>query len=128
MDHLSLKSEDSTKLKEIFKDIEYAIFGIFLTSKESKKLQTAAGGHDEEMPMSMPPTPTRVKTLSESGKVDQIQKQAEEDHVERIRTPPKTARTGLKIITPSQLITRLPILLAQRKAGNSSQKLNNEIR
>ena len=34
----------------------------------------------------------------------------------------------LKIMTPNQLLTRLPILLAQKKAGNNSQKLNNEIR
>ena len=35
---------------------------------------------------------------------------------------------GLKIMTPNQLITRLPILVAQKQAGNNSQKLNNEIR
>ena len=35
---------------------------------------------------------------------------------------------GLKILTPKQMITRLPILLAQLKAGNNSQKLKNEIR
>ena len=35
---------------------------------------------------------------------------------------------GLKIMTPSQLITRLPVLLAQLKAGNNSNKLKNEIR
>ena len=35
---------------------------------------------------------------------------------------------GLKILTPEQMITRLPILLAQLKAGNNSQKLKNEIR
>ena len=35
---------------------------------------------------------------------------------------------GLKIMTPNQLLTRLPILLAQKKAGNNSQKINNEIR
>ena len=34
---------------------------------------------------------------------------------------------GVKILTPKQLITRLPILLAQLKAGNNSQKLQNEI-
>ena len=34
----------------------------------------------------------------------------------------------LKIITPNQLLTRLPMLLAQKKAGNNSQKLNNEIK
>ena len=35
---------------------------------------------------------------------------------------------GVKILTPKQLITRLPILLAQLKSGNNSQKLKNEIR
>ena len=35
---------------------------------------------------------------------------------------------GLKILTPQQMITRLPILLGQLKAGNNSQKLKNEIR
>ena len=34
---------------------------------------------------------------------------------------------GLKILTPQQMITRLPILLAQLKAGNNL-KLKNEIR
>ena len=34
----------------------------------------------------------------------------------------------LKILTPKQMITRLPILLTQLKAGNNSQKLKNEIR
>ena len=33
---------------------------------------------------------------------------------------------GLKIMTPKQMIIRLPILLAQKQAGNNSQKLNNE--
>ena len=35
---------------------------------------------------------------------------------------------GLKILTPSQLLSRLPISLAQLKAGNNSEKLENEIR
>ena len=35
---------------------------------------------------------------------------------------------GLKIMTPKQMITRLPVLLAQLKAGNISQKFKNEIR
>ena len=35
---------------------------------------------------------------------------------------------GLKILTPQQMITRLPILLAQLKAGNNSQKLKNKIK
>ena len=35
---------------------------------------------------------------------------------------------GLKILTPSQILSRLPITLAQLKAGNNSEKLKNEIR
>ena len=35
---------------------------------------------------------------------------------------------GLKILIPQQMLSRLPISLAQLKAGNNSQKLKNEIR
>ena len=34
----------------------------------------------------------------------------------------------LKILTPNQMVSRLPISLAQLKAGNSYEKLKNEIR
>ena len=34
----------------------------------------------------------------------------------------------LKILTPNQMLSRLPISLAQLKAGNNSEKLKNEIR
>ena len=36
--------------------------------------------------------------------------------------------TGLKILTPKQMLHRLPIALAEVKAGNNSEKLLNEIR
>ena len=35
---------------------------------------------------------------------------------------------GLKMLTPNQKLSRLPISLDQLKAGNNSEKLNNEIR
>ena len=35
---------------------------------------------------------------------------------------------GLKILTPNQMLNRLPIALAQLQAGNNSNKLKNEIR
>ena len=35
---------------------------------------------------------------------------------------------GLKILTLQQMLSRLPISLAQLKAGNNSEKLKNEIR
>ena len=36
--------------------------------------------------------------------------------------------TGLKILTSNQMFKRLPIALAQIKAGNNSESLLNEIR
>ena len=39
-----------------------------------------------------------------------------------------TKGTGLKILTPKQMFQRLPIALAQVKAGNNSENLLNEIR
>ena len=36
--------------------------------------------------------------------------------------------SGLNILTPDQMLSRLPITLAQLKAGNNSEKLKNEIR
>ena len=36
--------------------------------------------------------------------------------------------TGLKILTPNQMLKRLPIALAQIKACNNSESLLNEIR
>ena len=35
---------------------------------------------------------------------------------------------GLKILTPHQMLRRLPISLAQLKAGHNSEKLKNEIK
>ena len=37
-------------------------------------------------------------------------------------------REGLIIFTPDQMLSRLPISLAQLKAGNNSERLKNETR
>ena len=47
------------------------------------------------------------------------------DFNKRIR---KQQGLGLKILTPNQMLSRLPISLAQLNAGNNSEKLKNEIR
>ena len=41
---------------------------------------------------------------------------------------PKKLGGWLKILIPDQMLIRLPITLAQLKAGNNSEKLTNEIR
>ena len=40
----------------------------------------------------------------------------------------ETKGTGLKILTPKQMLQRLPIALAQVKSGNNSESFLNEIR
>ena len=50
--------------------------------------------------------------------------ESEESAAERKNQP----GPGLKILTPNQILSRLPIPLAQLKAGNNSEKLKNEIR
>ena len=40
----------------------------------------------------------------------------------------RTEGKGLMILTPKQMLQRLPIALAQVKAGNNSESLLNEIR
>ena len=39
----------------------------------------------------------------------------------------KQEAKGLRILTPSQMLSRLPVSLAQLKVGNNSEKLKNEI-
>ena len=40
----------------------------------------------------------------------------------------KQEGSGLKILSPTQMLSRLPIFLVQLKAGDNSEKLKNEIR
>ena len=40
----------------------------------------------------------------------------------------KQVAKGLKILTPNEMLSRLPISLAQLKAGNNSDELSNETR
>ena len=58
-------------------------------------------------------------------KPDKILKIAKEilDFNKRIR---KQQDSRLKVLTPNQMLSRLPITLAQLKAGNNSEKLKNE--
>ena len=42
--------------------------------------------------------------------------------------PKTTKRTRFKILTPRQMLQRLPIGLVQEKAGNNSENLLNETR
>ena len=57
--------------------------------------------------------------LDYSSDIDQLSQSDSSDY---------TQGKGLKILTSKQMLSRLPISLAQLKAGNNSEKLKNEIR
>ena len=75
------EGNNAEKFKNIFNDLEYAVFGVLLPLKREANLNTDILGL-EDMP--------------------------------ELETGHKAARE-LKIMTPSQSVTRLPILLAQLK-------------
>ena len=60
----------------------------------------------------------------ESDTTDVPELKSEESASERRKIDGK----GLKTLTPDQMLSRLPITLAQLKAGKNPQKLKNEIR
>ena len=68
--------------------------------------------------------PSNKKSDEQPDTTDMSELESEESAAERSNQSGK----GLKILTPDQILSRLPISLAQLKAGNNSQKLKNEIR
>ena len=68
------------------------------------------------------PKPSNRKSDEQPDTTDMPESENEESATQ------KQKRHGLKILTPNQILSRLPISLAQLKAGNNSEKLNNEIR
>ena len=77
---------------------------------------------------------TKMKNIVKNVPKDKVSRVEENekiiDIVERILelNSEKQLGLGLKILTPNQMLSRLPITLAQLKAGNNSEKLKNEIR
>ena len=112
------RKKNSQTIATIISNLGYAVFGPLLRSKDN------AGDTENVDIRNMPHL------------------ESEEDAAKRLATIKKISKTsnkeeplqdtkigeGLKILTPNQLLTRLPILLAQKQAGNTSQNLNNEIR
>ena len=70
-----------------------------------------------------------IKNVSENRKFMIEEDEKITDIVERILYFNQLDQSGqgLKILTPNQMLSRLPISLAQLKAGNNSEKLKNEI-
>ena len=99
-----------------------------------KRLKNASDERNKDMVESINKKLNKMKKIiknvpkDESFKIEENKKII--DIVERILelNSEKQLGLGLKILTPNQMLSRLPITLAQLNAGNNSEKLKNEIR
>ena len=73
-----------------------------------------------------------IKKMSEDEKEiekpDKILKLLKVEEILDFNNKQNQIGKSLKILTPSQMLSRLPISLAQLKVGNNPEKLRNEIR
>ena len=90
-----------------FKRVIFPYIDGFKVQKESDKESDGESDENDEID-----TTDMADSESEESTVQQENEQGQ----------------GLKILTPNQILSRLLISLAQLKAGNNSEKLENEIR
>ena len=95
-----------------------------------KRLRDASDENNKNIVESINKKLTKLKNIVTNVPKDEVSKVEENekiiDVVERILE--LNTEKGLKILTPDQMLSRLPTILAQLKAGNNSEKLKNEIR
>ena len=126
-----IKRKEQTTNNELFK----AYFTDYQSpSNMYKKLSETKSAVNEVRADSIKKVVSKLKRIIEYATKDDALKTEEKekiiDIVERILffNQLNQSGQGLKILTPNQMLSRLPITLAQLKAGNNSEKLKNEIR
>ena len=99
-----------------------------------KRLKDSDDKKNKHMIKSISKTQNKMKKVNKNVPENKTFKIEENekiiDIVERIfeLNSKKQLGLGLKILASNQMVSRLPITLAQLKAGNNSEKLKNEIR
>ena len=124
------------EIKEEQKNIDNLLFNYYFIKYQSpsdmyKKLRKTKGKKNEDQVYSIKEILDQIKKFNKSAKEYMIKKNENIINiVERILyfNQLEQQGLGLKILTPNQMLSRLPITLAQLKAGNNSEKLKNEIR
>ena len=99
-----------------------------------KRLRDVSDKKNKNLVESIDKNLTKMKNIIKNVPKDEVSRVEENeeiiDIVEKILelNSKKESGKGLKILTPNQMLSRLPVTLAQLKAGNNSEKLKNEIR
>ena len=118
-----------------------AVFYSFKFNKlERRKIEEPLEGNEIKIAdlSYMPPAEGEKVEIVESldmppleGDEEEVKSEPEESVAERVKLNPRKRKktgTGITSLAPNNLLTTLPVLLAQIKAGNNSNKLKNEIR
>ena len=106
--------EFKNRYNDIVDDVETIVNKPIITRNQEKIVEI----------MSLLKEILKAKSNEQLDTKDMPELESEESAAERRNQQGK----GLKILTSDQMLSRLPITLAQLKAGNNSQKLKNEIR
>ena len=99
-----------------------------------KRLKDTSEERNKNMIELINKKPTKMKNILKNVPKDKVFKIEENEKiiniVERILELNSEKQSGLvlQILTSNQMLSTLPITLAQLKAGNNSEKLKNEIR
>ena len=99
-----------------------------------ENLRDASDQKNKNMVESIKKKLTKMKNIVKNVPKEKVSRVEENEKiiviVERILelNREKKSGKGLKILSPNQMLSRLPITLAQLKEGNNSEKLENEIR
>ena len=118
------------KKKEKERKINSTLFNYYFDYSNPEimfeKLRDASDEKNKNMVESINKKLTKMKNIVKSVPKDEVSRFEENENITDIVE--KKQCSGLKILTPNQMPSRLPITLAQWKAGNNSEKLKNEIR
>ena len=99
-----------------------------------ERLRDASDGQSKDVVKSVNNKLTKLKNIVKNMPKDKVSRIEENEKIidtfERILelNSEKQSGYGLKTLTPNQMLSTLPIILAKLKAGNNSEKLKNEIR
>ena len=129
---------DKTKLLKIFFDLREVLSGELYGVKivdgkyESVKLKNKADDEQSrlEIQREMPSELGNKEELKFEKRRQKFDEQPDTTDMPDLESEESAdqKRQRLKILTPNQMLSRLPISLAQLKAENNSKKLKNEIR
>ena len=108
------KREFKKKYNNIVNDVEKVLDKSMLTRSQNKMVKILSQLKElAEGPPYIQPDTTNIPELESEESAAQRRNQQGQ---------------GLKLLTPNQMLNRLPISLPQLKAGNNPEKLKNEIR